>query len=1005
MKLIKIIALTLIISTIFGTAVFAARMEPKVGVIIILEENAGVETVRAAINKIAANVEWGYTYDTLMNGMSASVYASDAAKIKLVAGVKSIGRNMTYAMAEEDSGDDIEKYGIEELPYKNDTPYRGEGMVVAVIDNSFDKNSAYWALTDESTARLTAAGMKSFEGKLNADGFEYVSAKVPFVYNYCNGTTDVLSYDIHGSHICGLVGANGLNVGDGFEGIAPEAQLLMMQVYDYWGNCTTADVAAAFEDAVKLGADVINFSAGIIAGFDDGYPFDDILGEIIAEAEKSGVIVVCSAGNSGNSFMYSYYYDMYDIYSPTTDVIDNGTVATPASIGTTVAVGSLSKDYSLEFVITLGGEDGIKIPVTDNTFFELPQIGKSFTAYFDGQTLEYVPVPGLGYEEDYEGLDLTGKIALIQRGTITFVEKLLNAEAAGAVGAVVYDNVENAVPFRMVMEGANIPAVSVSKENGEIMLSHEDKTIIVTESELAYVVNPNGKLPLLTSSSGPTPSLAIKPELTAVGADVLSVSTYNRLRRLSGTSMSAGFVSGMFTVMKQYAAANGLSTEPAFLKTLMMNAAEPSVSPVTGVEYSPRVQGAGCADIYAAMKTELLITSGGGKAKIELGDKLKNSFKINFSITNITDRDINFDLTASVTTDMYTTYDDLPYFITGSPALLDGTSTFIGNSNINKYSGKPYSESIKAGETRGFTITVYLNAREIRRLEKIFTNGFFVEGYIEARTDNGTVSSIPYMGFLGDWSAIPVLEELSYEGVIGYYGMSSFYVPLRYFPSYMGVYQAGANYFDLESIPRLKHIAFSPNNDGDADEIYLSLAFLRDCEIVYAGITDSKGYVIDEIRDLRVVKTYVSADMLYIFDVQLWDGTDINNPYYIYPDGKYYFTVIVKPAAGGKEQKLVVPIFLDTEKPNVTSYKIMDTPDGKVLSINICDNHCIQAVEFYDVYNYFYGLYTHNDHDVCGEVTLEYNVQEYIDFGFRYVYVDITDYAYNVFTHRVDLNG
>jgi len=994
MKPIKMIALILIFAMFCGNFIFA--IEPKVDVIIVLEDNADI----AAISKIA---KIGYTYDTLLSGISASVKVSDVARIMAMDGVKNIVPNIKYTMAEEEESEPVTKYGIEELPYKNDTPYRGEGMVVAVIDNSFDKNSVYWALTDENTARLTEDDMKSFEGKLNAVGYEYVSAKVPFVYNYYNGTTNVLNYDIHGTHICGLIAANDKNVRDGFEGIAPEAQLLMMQVYDGWGNCTTADIVAAFEDAIKLGADVINFSSGITAGFDDGYPFDEILGEVITAAEQAGVIVVCSAGNSGNSFMYSYYYDMYNINSPTTDVIDNGTIATPATMETTVAVGSLSKDYSLEYVISLG--EDIKIPFTDNTYFEIPEIGMGFTSYFNGQTLEYVPIPGLGYEEDYEGLDLTGKIALIQRGTITFVEKLLNAEAAGAVGAIVYNNVPDDTPLRMIMAGANIPAVFITQSYGEIMLQYEDKTITVKEFETAYIVNSDGKLPLLTSSSGPTPCLSIKPELTAVGADVLSVSTNNNLRRLSGTSMSAGFVSGMFTVLKQYAAANGLSTSPAFLKTLMMNAAGLSVSPVTDVEYSPRVQGAGCADFNAAMKTELLITSAGGKAKIELGDKLKGSFKISFSITNITNRDINFELTASVTTDTYITYEDLPYFITGSPSLLDGASVFIGNNNINKYSGKPYTEKIKAGETREFTVTVYLNAKELRRLEKIFTNGLFVEGFIQAHTDSGTVSSIPYMGFWGDWSAVPVLDKLSYEGNLGYYDLSYFYVPLRTYPAYMGAYQAGTNYFDWESVPHLKHIAFSPNNDGEADEIYVSLAFLRDCEIVYASITDEKGYVIDELHNYRVVKTYVNADILYMFDVQLWDGTDLNNPYYIYPDGTYYFTIIVKPVVGGKEQKLVVPIVLDTEKPTVTSHKITDTPDGKLLNINICDNHCIQAVEFYDSFGYFYSLYTHNDHDKCGEITLEYDIQEYIDAGLRYIYVDITDYAYNVFTYRVELNG
>ena len=40
---------------------------------------------------------------------------------------------------------------------------------------------------------------------------------------------------------------------------------------------------------------------------------------------------------------------------------------------------------------------------------------------------------------DFSGADFTGKIALIQRGTCTFAQKALNAQAAGAVGAIIFN--------------------------------------------------------------------------------------------------------------------------------------------------------------------------------------------------------------------------------------------------------------------------------------------------------------------------------------------------------------------------------------------------------------------------------------------------------------------------------------------------------------------------------------------------------------------------------------
>ena len=54
--------------------------------------------------------------------------------------------------------------------------------------------------------------------------------------------------------------------------------------------------------------------------------------------------------------------------------------------------------------------------------------------------LEYVMIPGVGEAQDFQGLDLAGKVAVAQRGSIPFSKKLANAEAAGAVGLIVYDN-------------------------------------------------------------------------------------------------------------------------------------------------------------------------------------------------------------------------------------------------------------------------------------------------------------------------------------------------------------------------------------------------------------------------------------------------------------------------------------------------------------------------------------------------------------------------------------
>jgi len=72
---------------------------------------------------------------------------------------------------------------------------------------------------------------------------------------------------------------------------------------------------------------------------------------------------------------------------------------------------------------------------------------------------------------DFTGKDLHGKIALIQRGTITFEKKINNAAAAGAIGALVYDNVPEVSLLHMATASATLPSMSISQADGQALVS------------------------------------------------------------------------------------------------------------------------------------------------------------------------------------------------------------------------------------------------------------------------------------------------------------------------------------------------------------------------------------------------------------------------------------------------------------------------------------------------------------------------------------------------------
>ena len=69
----------------------------------------------------------------------------------------------------------------------------------------------------------------------------------------------------HGVHVAGTVAGNN---GDDFKGVAPNAQLMIMKIFEDNSGSTSDDIIlAGVDDAVKLGADSINMSLGSPAGF------------------------------------------------------------------------------------------------------------------------------------------------------------------------------------------------------------------------------------------------------------------------------------------------------------------------------------------------------------------------------------------------------------------------------------------------------------------------------------------------------------------------------------------------------------------------------------------------------------------------------------------------------------------------------------------------------------------------------------------------------------------
>lgn len=75
---------------------------------------------------------------------------------------------------------------------------------------------------------------------------------------------------------------------------------------------------------------------------------------------------------------------------------------------------------------------------------------------------------GRGFPQEFPS-GTTGSVVLIERGDITFSEKVANATAAGAAGVIIYNNDSGSFTGQLTA-GSRIPAAAISREDGQALL-------------------------------------------------------------------------------------------------------------------------------------------------------------------------------------------------------------------------------------------------------------------------------------------------------------------------------------------------------------------------------------------------------------------------------------------------------------------------------------------------------------------------------------------------------
>lgn len=143
----------------------------------------------------------------------------------------------------------------------------------------------------------------------------------------------------HGTSVAGVVAAR-TNNGLGVASLAPEADIVIIKVYDDDGSTTSSRIIAGLQRALEEGCDVVNLSSGIfIKGNNEAsysYTPPQPLAEMVSRLNEAGVILVAAAGNHGpNTSTAPDYVKDPAAYSPP---------MYPASIPEVISVASVSKN-------------------------------------------------------------------------------------------------------------------------------------------------------------------------------------------------------------------------------------------------------------------------------------------------------------------------------------------------------------------------------------------------------------------------------------------------------------------------------------------------------------------------------------------------------------------------------------------------------------------------------------------------------------------------------------
>ena len=368
----------------------------------------------------------------------------------------------------------------------------------------------------------------------------------------------------HGTQVTGIIAADGQLIG-----IAPKVEIFSYRVSSDGESVPSDLIIKAINRAIEDRVDIINISLGVNmthAKIDNA----------VNNAINHGIVVVAAAGNSGP---------------------DKSTIGSPARNPNAITVGATYNNRDSSMVSTL--------QVGEKQFQVLPMLG---TDVISDPISTDIIFGKYSRENDFDGIDVRGKIVLAERGGETpdeivfFSDKEIFASKNGAKGLVVYNNQPGIFFGELIHEYVSedyypsIPTVSMTREEGL-----ELKKILESETSATLNVFNHPDFIAMFSSRGPVSPFYQKPDLVAPGVFVNTTSLKNFYNITSGTSYAAPHVSGAIALLLE----KNPDLTPHEIKSILITTSD-VITDQYKKEFEFDAGGAGRIDLKKAFNSELI---------------------------------------------------------------------------------------------------------------------------------------------------------------------------------------------------------------------------------------------------------------------------------------------------------------------------------------------------------------------------------------------------------------